>query len=209
MPRLSESPTVVTLGVIGVVFVLQQVVGLIIPSAFVFGMSHPFLQPWTLVTSVYAHASPAHLLSNAIALAVLGFLVEQDTTDLRYHTFFVVTGMLAGLAEVYAARFLGPVIPWMVSQVNVLGASGAIFAFLGYLLASNRLTETAVAGVALSARAQLAIGAILAAAITIATANPGVALIAHFTGLLLGFVAGRAHLLQPGNILGSPESTEL
>ncbi|MFC7074945.1 rhomboid family intramembrane serine protease [Haloarcula halophila] len=208
MPRLTDSPTVVTLGAIGAVFALQQVVGLLVPQTLVFGMSHPFSQPWTLVTSVYAHGGPSHLLSNAIALAVLGFLLERETTSLRYHTFFLLTGMFAGLAEVYAARLLGPIVPWMVSQVNVLGASGAIFAFLGYLLASNRLTETVVGGISLSPRAQLAIGGICAAAITIATANPGVALIAHFTGLLLGILAGRAHLLRPGSVLGEPAPTE-
>ncbi|MFC6974903.1 rhomboid family intramembrane serine protease [Halomicroarcula sp. GCM10025709] len=207
MPRLTESPTVVTLGAIGAVFALQQVVGLILPQTLVFGMSRPVAQPWTLVTSVYAHGGPSHLLSNAVALAVLGFLLERETTSLRYHTFFVLTGTIAGLAEVYAARLLGPVVPWMVGQVNVLGASGAIFAFLGYLLASNRLTETVVGGVSLSPRAQLALGGLCAAAITIATANPGVALIAHFTGLLLGFLAGRAHLLRPGTALDGPEPT--
>jgi membrane associated rhomboid family serine protease len=83
------------------------------------------------------------------------------------------------------------------SAVSVLGASGAILGLYGYLLGSNRITETLVAGVELGARVQLLVGAVLAAAITLLTANPGAALIAHFTGFLFGFLSGRAHLLSP------------
>jgi len=200
MRRLTESPTVVTLGVVAAVFALQQVVGLVAPQRALFGLSNPLLaQPWTLVTSVYAHAGPGHLLANAAALALLGLLVERQTTGARFHAFFLGTGVLAGVAQVSAAGLLGPLVPGLTAQVNVLGASGAIFGLLGYLLAANRVTETVVAGVSLSAEAQLALGAVLALAVTLATANPGVALLAHFTGLLVGFLSGRAHLLRPAD----------
>jgi len=38
--------------------------------------------------------------------------------------------------------------------------------------------------------------AVIAAVLTLATGAPGVALVAHFTGFLLGLIAGRAHLLR-------------
>jgi membrane associated rhomboid family serine protease len=174
---------VVTLAIVGVVYVLQQVVGLVAHQRPLFALSSPLLaQPWTLVTSVYAHATLSHLLANAVALALVGLLVERQTTHLRFHAFFLGTGMLAGVSQVVFTRLVGPVIPGMVSQVNVLGASGAIFALFGYLLASNRLADTVVGGFELSPRAQLAVAGALAAIITVVTANPGVALVAHFTG---------------------------
>ena len=196
---LSDSPTVVTLTLFAVVFAVQQIVGLLVPQQYLFGLSNPLLaRPWTLMTSVYAHGGPGHLLANAVALALVGFLLERGTTSARYHLFFVLTGAVAGVAQVAFAGLIGPFLPGMAANVTVLGASGAVFGFGGYLLASNRLTERVVAGFALAPRIQLAVAAILAAAITLATANPGVALVAHFTGLLLGFLAGRNHLLRPG-----------
>ncbi|QIO21259.1 rhomboid family intramembrane serine protease [Haloarcula sp. JP-L23] len=200
MRRPAESPTLVTLLAIVAVFALQQVVGLVARQRHLFALSNPLLdQPWTLVTSVYAHAGPSHLLANAAALALAGLLLERTTTSARFHGFFVTVGALSGVAQVAFVGTLGPLLPGIPASVSVLGASGAIFGLFGYLLAANRFTETVVGGFELAPRAQLALGGVLAAAITLLTANPGVALVAHFTGLLLGFLAGRAHLLRPAD----------
>ena len=200
MGRLTASPTVVTLALIAVVFLGQQVAGAVGLGG-LFALSNPMLvRPWTLVTSVYAHASLSHLLANALALALGGLLVERLTTSGRFHGFFVAVGALSGVTQVVVVGLVGPLVPWMPAGVSVLGASGAILGLYGYLLGANRLTERLVAGVQLGARTQLALGAVLAAAITLLTANPGVALVAHFTGLLLGFLAGRSHLLAPRGV---------
>ncbi|MFB6222701.1 MAG: rhomboid family intramembrane serine protease [Haloarcula sp.] len=199
MRPLRESPTVRTLAIIVGVFALQQVTGLVTEPRSLFALSPPLLsRPWTLVTSVYAHAGLSHLLANAAGLALAGAIIERRTSPTRFHAFFVSTGALAGVAQVSITSLAGPLVPGMVSHVSVLGASGAIFALFGYLLAANRLTDTVIGGFELAPRVQLALAGIVAAAITLATANPGVALIAHFTGLLLGFLAGRVHLLRPG-----------
>lgn len=192
-----RSPTLVTLGLIGVVFLAQQVAWLAGLRG-LFALSLPLLaRPWTILTSVYAHAGVSHLVLNALALALGGLLVERMTTSLRFHAFFVTVGALSGVMQVAVVGLVGPLLPGVPTAVSVLGASGAILGLYGYLLGSNRITETLVAGVELSARVQLLLGAVLAAAITLLTANPGAALIAHFTGLLLGFLSGRAHLLSP------------
>jgi len=197
MDRLTDSPTVTTLGVIAVVFVCQQVAG-VAGLGGLFALSLPLLsRPWTLVTSVYAHAGLSHLVANALALALGGLLVERLTTSARFHGFFLVVGVLAGVTQVAVVGLLGPLVPGIPARVSVLGASGAILGLYGYLLGGNRLTEAVVGGVELSGRVQLALGAALAAVITLLTASPGAALVAHFSGLLLGFLAGRNHLLAP------------
>lgn len=137
------------------------------------------IRPWTLVTSVYAHASLGHLFANAVALALVGFAVERFTTRIRFHTFVLVTGMLAGLTELYISDLVGP-------PVAVIGASGAILALYGYVLAGNSLT-----GGLLGRRGKVVLVVIVAFGVTFLTAAPGVALITHFTGIVLGLIAGR------------------
>ena len=200
----SRSPTLVTLALIGIVFAVQQLFAVLPRVGVPLALSRPLLdQPWTLVTSVYAHASVTHLLANALTLALLGFPLERQTTRGRFHLFFLLTGVIAGVAQVSFVGALASLWPWVPASVSVLGASGAIFGLLGYLLASNRVTALVMAGFSLAPRVQLVLGAILAVAITLATANPGVAIVAHFTGLLIGLLAGREHLLRPGRSPGS------
>jgi membrane associated rhomboid family serine protease len=181
---MARSPTFETLVLMSVTFLAQRaaaLVGLAAPL-FVLTPAYPAL-PWTLVTSVYAHANLPHLLSNAVALALAGLLVEQTTTRLRFHAFFVGTGALSGLAQVV-----------FVSE-GVLGASGAVFALIGYLLTANPVSLALFDRVRLTRRVQVAIFAAFAVVVTLATGAPGAALVAHFTGLSLGLAAGRVRLL--------------
>ncbi|WP_423996172.1 rhomboid family intramembrane serine protease [Halorubrum trapanicum] len=145
--------------------------------------------PWTLVTSVYAHGSVGHLLANAVALLLVGPLVERRTTRLRFHAFVVATGALAGVAQVTVGSLLGP-------PSAVLGISGAVFALGGYLLAGNVVSATLFDRLRLSPRVQLLLFGLVAVVLTATTAAPGVALIAHATGAFCGLAAGRVGLLD-------------
>ncbi|WP_128477378.1 rhomboid family intramembrane serine protease [Halorussus pelagicus] len=189
---LAGSPTVQTLAVFLVVFAVQSVVGLVSRSLalglFALGPSVS-ARPWTLLVSVYAHASVGHLVSNAVVLVLVGLAVERVTTTVRFHLFFASVGMLAGLAQVAVAGVLGP-------GAVVLGASGAVFGLLGYLLAGNPVTDAVLGRLPLSPRARVALLLALAGVVTLFTASPGVALVAHFVGFALGAVAGRARLLN-------------
>ncbi|WP_435334802.1 rhomboid family intramembrane serine protease [Haloarchaeobius sp. TZWWS8] len=191
MSRRSGSPTLDLLVVFVLVYTVQSLVqllglvGLAGVHTFLFVLHAPSAQPWALVTSVYAHGSLGHLLSNAVALALVGFPLERYTTRLRFHVFFVVAGALAGYAEVLLAA--GP--------VGVLGASGAVFALYGYVLGGNRVTDGLLARLGLPGWVEYAAFAAIAIVVTLATGAPGVALIAHFTGFVVGVAAGRARLL--------------
>ena len=157
-------------------------------------------RPWTLVTSVFAHSTLPHLVSNLLALAVIGLLLERQTSPARFYAFFLTTGALSGIAEVAVAAALGAAFP------AVVGASGAIFAMLGYLLSSNRLADRTFRGVAIPARAQLALFLVVAAVVTVFTLGQGrnVAIVAHFSGLLVGLLAGRSHLLRTSRAEPTP-----
>ena len=188
----SGSPILETLGIFVIVALAQFVAGFIGIMGGLFVLAPPVsTNPWTIVTSVYAHGGLGHLLSNSVALVVFGWPVARATTRLRFHTFFLLTGALAGLSQVWITGLFGTATP-------VLGASGAVFALLGYLLTGNRLSESIASRVEVPRWMTLLFFLVLAAAVTIATGSPGVALIAHFTGFLLGLLAGRAGVLHPG-----------
>jgi membrane associated rhomboid family serine protease len=197
--RGERSPTVETLALMGGVFLVQfplSLVGLAGP----FALSPAFpAAPWTLVTSVYSHAGPGHLLGNAVLLAVVGLLVERVTTRLRFHAYFVATGATAGLVEVLAPSLTGP--------TAVLGASGAVFALLGYVVAGNVAADrlgSAVVRATGRAWADTALLAAVAVVVAVATTGPNSALLAHATGLLVGLLAGRGRLLHVGADGGGP-----
>lgn len=190
---LAGRPTVQTLAVLAVVYVLQQLAGLFgALEALLFVLYGPVGErPWALVTSVYAHANLPHLLGNAVVLAFVGPLVARRTTTLRFHVFFVATGALAGVGEVVIGGLLGP-------PRGVLGASGAVLAMAGYLLAGNTVSTRVLDSLRLSPRVQLAVFAVVVVGVTLLASGPGAAVVGHATGLAVGLLAGRFRVLDTG-----------
>lgn len=171
------------------VFVLQQLTATVGLASILFVLSMPFEnRPWALVTSIYAHANTAHLFANAIGMLILGLILERRTTAVRFHLFFISTGALAGAAEIWFGGLFGP--------RSVLGASGAVFAILGYLLAGNRASTALFDRITVSPKVQLLLFVVIALGVTISTGGPGVALVAHFTGLIVGLLSGRLRILD-------------
>lgn len=182
-------PTLTTLCAFAVVFAAQVFGSRFGVDPGLFVLRWPLTeQPAAVVLSVYAHGSVQHLAANTIALAIVGPLVAYVTTPFRFHVFFVVSGALAGVAQVLATVPFGP--------AGVLGGSGAIFALMGYILVANRASNRALSWLPVGATGSLLLFGALGAVVTLATAAPGVALVAHFTGFLVGAVAGRSRLLH-------------
>ena len=129
-----------------------------------------FDPPWALVTSVYAHAGPGHLLANALLVAVAGTIVGRGCSTPRFHLFFLGTGMLAGVSEVWVGLATG-------APAGGLGSSGVLLRRL-----SGRAAVVLVAAVAL--------------VLTVVASAPGSAFVAHFTGGVLALGAGRFRLLH-------------
>lgn len=203
------SPILETLGLFAIVFALQHVAvlfGLGVMTG-LFVLAPPLdTNPWTVVTSVYAHGGLGHLLSNSVALVIFGWPIARATTRLRFHTFFVVTGALAGISQVTITEFTA-LVAGGGQAAGVLGASGAVFALMGYLLAGNRLSDGLAARIEVPTWMALVVFVVLAGAITWLTAAPGVALVAHFTGFLLGLVAGRMSLLEVRGMSGNTRTS--
>ncbi|QSW99960.1 rhomboid family intramembrane serine protease [Haloterrigena alkaliphila] len=205
----SSSPIFELLVLFVLVFAVQQVAALLSIGlmAGLFVLAPPLTSnPWTIVTSVYAHGGVGHLVSNSLALIVFGWPVARATTRLRFHLFFLVTGAIAGVSQIVLTNAAALVLP-VPGTGGVLGASGAVFALLGYLIASNRLSAGLASFVDVPGWLAALVFLGLAIAVTMATAAPGVALIAHFAGFLVGLVAGRARVLNAGSRSSRRRST--
>ena len=86
--------------------------------------------PLSLLTSLFLHGGPAHLIGNLLYLVVFGNNVEDRLGHLRFTVFYAVGGVAATVA--YTALRPGSIVP-------MIGASGAIAAVLGaYLLLQPR-----------------------------------------------------------------------
>jgi membrane associated rhomboid family serine protease len=84
---------------------------------------------WQLVTYMFLHAGPMHLLFNMLALWMFGVELERMWGTTYFTKFYFITGVCAGLTQLllgilplpFAGEFYG---------VVTIGASGAIYGIL-------------------------------------------------------------------------------
>lgn len=81
--------------------------------------------PVSAVTALFLHAGNGHLWGNILFLWAVGTVVERRIGFRRFGTFYLLSGLMAGLLSVVVARtFLG-------ETAHGLGASGAISGIMG------------------------------------------------------------------------------
>lgn len=88
----------------------------------------------TLLTSMFMHGGLAHIFGNMLFLWIFGDNIEDRLGHIRYLIFYLVCGVLAGLAHVFSTViFAGNSEASLL--IPSLGASGAISGVLGaYIL---------------------------------------------------------------------------
>lgn len=102
------------------------------------GLLETFIQQWgavpanflqnpvtmfpTLITAMFLHAGWGHFIGNMLYLWIFGDNVEDKLGHFRYFLFYVMCGLLAGLAQIYSKP---------AANVPLIGASGAIAGVLG------------------------------------------------------------------------------
>ncbi|MBS3094359.1 rhomboid family intramembrane serine protease [Candidatus Pacearchaeota archaeon] len=94
----------------------------ITPSSFLSG-SHP----WTILTSVFVHASFFHIFANMFSLFFLGRFLEQIIGKKRFFWVYLVAGIVGSLFFVASGILFNNL------NTPAVGASGAIFGLLGVL----------------------------------------------------------------------------
>ncbi|MFA5862452.1 MAG: rhomboid family intramembrane serine protease [Candidatus Thermoplasmatota archaeon] len=148
--------------------------------------SNFIVQPWTILTSIFAHdpLNLNHLFLNMIALIFFGASVEKLLGTKRYTYLFLGAGAIAGMAEVVIEVVLGH------PDVAALGASGALMGLMGALVV---LAPTLTVLVFFVIPAPLwALVALYVVLDLVGAFTPGstVAHFAHLTGLAIGLAYG-------------------
>jgi len=87
----------------------------------------------TIFTSMFMHGSWMHIIGNMVYLFIFGDQIEDRFGHFRFVLFYILCGVVASLAQVYADP---------MSMIPCVGASGAIAGVLGSYLVlhpSNRI----------------------------------------------------------------------
>ena len=182
------TPVVITLIVLNVaMFLLEIVAG---------GSTNPFVlhrlgqletwnffaahQYWRLLTSLFLHYGPVHLLFNIYALYILGPALERSIGALRFIACYLISGNRSGLGVVLL-HTIG-----LTPAEEVVGASGCIMgvvgAWAGFLLRYRHAP--------LARRRLQNIVFIVVIQTVFDLSTPQVSMAAHMCGLIAGLVLG-------------------
>jgi membrane associated rhomboid family serine protease len=78
---------------------------------------------WGIITQPFLHANAGHLLSNTVPVVLIGWVL-------------LLSGVRTWLTVTAIVVILGDVLTWLVAPSGlVVGASGLVFGWLGYLIA--------------------------------------------------------------------------
>ena len=110
-----------------VVFALQSIPRSPVTGLLVYDARFTVIQPWRMLTAVFAHGSLPHLGLNMLSLFLFGPLLERAVGRWR----FLALYLISGLGGSVAVLVLDP-------GTSVLGASGAIFGLLGAFFVIQR-----------------------------------------------------------------------
>ena len=129
---------------------------------------------WQPITTIFSHGGIAHLGMNMSVLWQFGNLIEKARGAKSFVILYLVTGILTSLLS-----FL--YIFYVDVRVNLVGASGAISAILGYVAYFDKSQRSGIiTWILLISVAPLLIGL-------------PIAWYAHFIGLFVGFIYAIIH----------------
>lgn len=188
--EIATDPLLQTLFLMAVIsFIGWAIGGVRTPYHPHFALRPPVDDPWySAVLATYAHFNTTHLMGNAILIAICGGLISfGGTSQIRFHLFFLTTGVLSAVGFVVIQRMTG-------TPIGVIGSSGAGFALLGYVMVANPISLPVVR--ALGTRAVILVSGIISIYVALRLTPEGAALLGHFLGLIMGMAAGRFRLLR-------------
>ncbi len=140
-------------------------------------------QYWRLVTCMFLHVGPMHLICNCYALFVYGPLVERLFGKVRLLVIYFVAGIT------------GSLLSYMISPNPAAGASGAIFGLIGCMFYFRQKYPDIFKRVF-----GMRLFAVLAINLAIGFLQPGIDNFGHIGGFAGGFAAAYLTGLYKENI---------
>lgn len=168
MRRNRTPATFVLLGLIGVVYGAQYLIGDEFTYALAFYAPLTTTEPWRLITSAFAHGGIVHIMFNGYSLWVLGNAVERAVGSVKFLTIFTASVVAGCLAVVV----LNPESVVIGASAGVFGLFAAVF-MINRGFGGNNVSLLVIIGI------NLAIGFVV----------PGISWQAHLGGLIGGAVS--------------------
>lgn len=180
----------ITYGIIGamwITFVMQLILAPILSEEMyvaIFGLSGENIEyVWTWITSIFAHGGFWHIIGNTIGIFFLGRVVEKILGNKNYLLFFFGSAIIAGLTQA------------VISSSSVVGASGGLFAILGFITIISPDTKIFVLPIPLPIAIKYITGFLVGITIvSIATGGisaGGIAQLTHLVGITIGLLYGK------------------
>ena len=186
--KVDGKMTYVFLAIMAGVFVIQ--IGLQLAEAFALH-DRLFLitpswtsQPWTVFTSIFAHAGLGHIGINALVLYFFGTTTERLIGSRRFTYLFLLAGAVGGIAQVVLTQII------FDERSGGLGASGAIQGVMGTLVFIAPRLTVLVFFVVPAPLWAVAIFYVAADLLGVITPGSGVGHFAHLAGLAFGLAFG-------------------
>jgi len=141
---------------------------------------------WTFLTSMFMHGGFFHIFANMLSLFFIGGLVEKILGARRYLSFYLISGLFAGLFFVLSSLVF-------TSDFNTyaVGASGALFGLIGLLMLLTPNLPVYVMFIPIPIKMKYAAPGILIVLWLISIAGDvPIGNTAHFGGLIFGLIYG-------------------
>lgn len=172
----NHSPnTLVIIGINVAIYLLSLVLGLHLQSIYYGGMI-PFAdiilsgQYWRIFTSMFIHGDLMHVVFNMVILLHAGAYVEQFMGSKKFLGFYISTGILVAICTGFFSSGL------------TVGASGAIFALLGYIL----FYELDYRRKGISTYSMIVPLVVINVIFTLI--DPRISIVGHLSGLIIGYL---------------------
>ncbi len=180
---LRLTPVVRNLVIINViVFILQSMIPNITKLISLWNPETELFKPYQLFTYMFAHADIFHIFFNMLVLSSTAPILENYWGQKKFLTFYLVTGIGAGVFHLLINLFLFD----GITYGSMLGASGAVYGVLmGFgMMFPNMEMRLLIPPVAIKAKYLVWV----LGAITFLLSGAGVAHFAHLGGIIFAFI---------------------